>query len=534
MTDIISQQFGSNQDYTSNDFETLLARLQSLTGSVFPGWTEATRVGFANVLRAQNAFVGDVLCYLMNNKKKECHWGTLSQRHSAINMGKLISYRLGGATPAQTEVVFRAERTILPGKVAGSVYIPEGVICRTSGTNIIRQRSLSAVTIAAGSAESSIVMVENSTEETESFPANGKKFQELVLGYTPFVEGEYDIYGDSSHLAKIDMSDSIGPFETVDSFLDSRASDAHAVVLVDENNKATVRIGDGQNGRLANGTITVAYKYGGGEAGRVEAEQLTVVENGPTVDSNGNPVVVTCFNENASIEGTGTDRETVAYAKQTAPASSRVGQYTIAKEDYVFNAKRVAGVARALCLTNNEEAAIPNGRVRVYIVPEGGGQPASALISNVETMLQVTRRHTVTAIPEVMSVTPYLNIDVYAVVYLRPIPAGYTRSEYLAVVRDQIETALEDFFIPSLSDGTENPNVDFGANYKDINDNIIGEIAWSDILNEVRDAGYVRKVGSGADEFLLNGERDDVFLFPYQFPAFGEITLIDGDSGEEF
>jgi hypothetical protein len=73
--------------------------------------------------------------------------------------------------------------------------------------------------------------------------------------------------------------------------------------------------------------------------------------------------------------------------------------------------------------------------------------------------------------------------------------------------------------------------VDFGFNFKDAAGDPAGEIALSDVFNVIRDVAGVRKIGDGPDDFLLNGAREDVPIDVREFPALGEITLLNGDTG---
>src|SRR5690606_38322133 len=118
----------------------------------------------------------------------------------------------------------------------------------------------------------------------------------------------------------------------------------------------------------------------------------------------------------------------------------------------------------------------------------------------------------------------YLVVDVQATVFLR-------QGANPGAVRSTIQRALTDFFAVSLQDGTPNPNVDFGFNLKDAAGDPAGEIALSDVFNVVRDVGGVRKVGDGPDDFLLNGAREEVPIDVREFPALGEVTLLNGDTG---
>ena len=99
-------------------------------------------------------------------------------------------------------------------------------------------------------------------------------------------------------------------------------------------------------------------------------------------------------------------------------------------------------------------------------------------------------------------------------------------------VRTAIEQALAAFFAVSLTDGTPNPNVDFGANLRGSDGELVAEIPLSDVFNVVRDVAGVRKVGDGPADFLLNGTRADVELEARAFPALGAVTLLNGATGQ--
>jgi hypothetical protein len=57
-----------------------------------------------------------------------------------------------------------------------------------------------------------------------------------------------------------------------------------------------------------------------------------------------------------------------------------------------------------------------------------------------------------------------------------------------------------------------------------------GEVAVSDVFDVVRDVAGVRKIGDGPDDFLLNGAREDLVLGTREFPALGQVTLVNGNT----
>jgi predicted phage baseplate assembly protein len=332
--------------------------------------------------------------------------------------------------------------------------------------------------------------------------------QEVVLPATPFLDGSAVVAAGN------------GGYVEVRNFLGSAAADRHFTVVVDQNDRATLRFGNGINGAIPSGTITVRYKTGGGAKGNVNAGTLTKLEGGFT-DDNGAPVAVSVTNPQPASGGA--DRQTLAQIRALAPESIRVLNRTVSREDFEINARRLAGVARALMLTSNEDGGIAENTGILYIIPRGGGLPSQALMDQVKH--QVTGVFPCTLTFQVSVQAPvYLVVAVEATVFLR-------QGANAATVRAGIQRALGDFFAVSLADGTPNPNVDFGFNLKDAEGNPAGEIALSDVFNAVRDVTGVRKIGDGPGDFLLNGAREDLPIGVREFPVLGAVTLVNGNTG---
>lgn len=235
----------------------------------------------------------------------------------------------------------------------------------------------------------------------------------------------------------------------------------------------------------------------------------------------GTPVNLSVINPQAASGGS--DRQTVPQIKVLAPESIRVLNRTVSREDFEINARRLSEVGRALMLTSNEDAGIPENTGILYVIPRGGGLPSVTLKEAVKAQVTIVFPSTLTFQVSVQNPN-YLAIDVAATIFLR-------QGANAGVVRGAIQKALADFFAVSLPNGTPNPNVDFGFNLKDAAGDPAGEIALSDVYNVVRDVAGVRKIGDGPDDFLLNGTREDMPIDVREFPALGAITLLNGDTG---
>jgi hypothetical protein len=448
-------------------------------------------------------YVGDILAFLQDSQSKESRFLSATQRKNLLALCKLIQFVPSSAAPATVSETFS-----IPAPVAGDVTIPSGSFVKTADVvSPVRFQTLSPIVILAGATSASGI-VENSESWLEQFTATGRANQDVLLGRSPFID----------HTATV--ADGGGAYTEVLNFLDSGPSSRHYVVTVDQNGKATLRFGNGVNGCLPSGTISVLYKTGGGAAGNVAIGAINTVE-GSYTDSFGTPVSVSATNALASSGGA--NRMTMAMIKLLAPPSVRVAGRTVAKEDYEINARAVPGVARALMVTSNEVVGIDENTGRLYIIPTGGGVPSSALKAAVHTAVTATYPNTLTF--QVTEHDPiYLTVNIHTVVYLKP---GYTA----ATVKAAIETALASFFAVSLADGTPNPLVDFGMNMKQADGSPANEIALSDVANAIRDVAGVRKIDDAASGLLLNDEHSDLAVGAFEFPQLGTVEIINGDTG---
>lgn len=491
-------------EYTDKDFDALRLRLQNLVRSVFPAWTDYNVSNFGNILLEMFAFVGDVTCFYQDNQSAESRISTATQRKNLIALAKLLGFSAATATAAT------ATETFTLGAVpAGNVILPAGTKVRTPEvTESIAFQLQTTVTIPAGTdPPTASAVVENSEAFSDTFIATERANQECVLTRTPYLDSSAAVAAGN------------GSYTQVVNFLDSVPSSRHYTIVVDQNDQATIRFGNGVNGAVPTGNITAVYKVGGGIGGNVLANTITKIE-GSFTDSLGNPVSIACTN--AATASGGANRMSGEQIRQLAPETVRVAARTVSREDYEINARRVPEVARALMLTSNEYGVVENTGL-LFVIPQGGGVPSQAIKDDVLTMVTETYPNTVTFLVEVMDPL-YLTINVQATVYLRQ---GYSE----ATVKANIETALEEFFQISNADGTPNTNVDFGFNYKDEDGESDPYIAWSDVFNCVRDAVGVRKVDDSPSGFLLNGERSDVAIPVHQFPTLGTVTIYNGATG---
>lgn len=490
-----------NLDYTDKDFASLRARCFNIVATTFPDWTDREVANFGNILVELFCFVGDGLLFYQDNQAQESRWSDAQLRRSVLAMAKLLNYVPEGNAAATADLLL----TLSTVPTAAPVELAAGRVYETADVNGRQsfQQLFDAVMPIGLDPPQITVTVENSEDFEESFTASGLPDQAVLLAGTPFIDNS------------LVTTATNGAYSQVDNFLSSTASDRHYTVFVDEDGRATVRFGDGTNGEIPSGRIDTFYKTGGGSAGNVDANTITRVV-GTVTDSLGNRVNLNVTNP-ASASG-GVDRESIASIKQQGPPSTKVTDRTVGLDDYEIGALQVAGVARSLMVTSDQVVGVPENRGFLYVVPNGGGIPSTALKDAVLEQVTVTRPNTITFKVTVESAS-YLTVDVAATVYFG------TASRRATVTA--INQALTEYFQITNDDGTPNELVKFGFKYG-------GDysLPMSDIFCEVESVEGVRKIGARDVDFLLNAAHDDVPLQFFEFPVLGTVTITDGDTGQ--
>lgn len=506
----------SQIDYTDHDGDSLRTRAYNLVRSVFPTWTDENISAFGNILvELFTLLIGDHLTYYLDSQGREAFLLSATQRKNILAIAKALGYQPATATAATADETFT-----LAAAAANDVTFPAGTVVSTAEvTGAVEFQLLNALTITAGNT-SATGSVENSTNQTDVFTATGLANEEFVLTATPFLDGSLQAVN--------------GPYTftvpSANNFLDSTASDKHITYVVNQNDVATVRGGNGTNGALfVAGDITFTYKTGGGSVGNVDKDTITKI-NGSFSDVLGNPVTVTVNNANAASGGA--DRESNEEIRKNAPESLRALTRTVAREDFEIHAKKIGGVARALMLSSNEDSGIPANNGILFIVPTGaaGSLPSSALKDEVKAQFVEVSGYPDPPYPSLLTFAftvqdpVYLTVNVETIVYL-------TQTAVAATVKTAITDALTDYFALNNDDDTENTNVDFGFNIKNADGEPAGEIAWSDVFNVIRDVSGVRKVDDGPLGLLLNGARSSLAIGIRQFPVLGTVKIVNGATG---
>ncbi len=498
-----------NLDYTDRDFDAIELRLEALIRSVFPDWTDFNVANFGVTLTNLFAFVTDILTFYQDNQAVERFIVTATQRRNLIALVKLINFQPSSATAAVAQETFT-----LAAPMAGTVTLPIGTIVQTTDITAPENFQLLAPLVFDPGQTVKVGTVENTASRNDAFVSNGLPNQSIVLPGTPYVDST----------AIVTAAD--GGYTQVQDFLGSTGTDRHYLVSIDQNDKATITFGNGVNGKIPVSPITVVSKTGGGAAGNVEAGSIKRLV-GTFTDSLSNAARITVTNVSKATGGL--DRQTNQQIKTLAPASLRALVRTVAREDFEINAQKITGVARALMTTSNEDPGVPENSGILYVVPPDSGAPSQALKDAVKDQF-ISRMGWKAPLPSTLTFIVrvqnplYLTINILATVYFR---ATVTPATGAAAIRANLAA----FFAATLPDGTPNPAIDFGFNYRDANGDFIGTIPLSDVFDIVKDTAQVLRVGGRSSDFQMNGAHADIPILVRQFPKLGSVTLINGIDG---
>lgn len=506
-------------DYTGRDYDSSLERLQNLVVSIWPKWTDFNKPGFGNTILRCIAFMMDVVSFISDSWARESLPTKARLRSSIQSHVKWIGYELSGRSAASLDVTLS-----LPNGAHGEdITIPTGTIFRVpSATNPIEFQLVSDVVISAGDTTET-GRAEHSEFATDIEISTGLPDQVYKMSQSPFVSTTSE-FPESMFIEADD-----GVYGRVENFQTSESTDKHFTVEVDDNERAVVRFGNGVKGKIPEGQIDFVYLVGGGLEGNIEANTLIEIQD-DIVDALGVSVDVEVTNPSSASNGD--DPESLANAKQEAPASLRVLNRSIAREDYEITARLVPGVLDCLALSADQSSLIREGSLVGYIVAKGDktrsgkyrpAAPSTSLLESVEDAWKTLRERSMYVRTRAVGDGGgfLFTLDVECAVYLSELSNSSTGED--------IFDALDDFFAIADEDGVLEEDNTFGYKLKDASGNPSPLVIWSDVFNVIRDLPGVRKIDPNG--LSLNGVVGDAILPYYGLVQLGTVTITNAEDG---
>jgi hypothetical protein len=509
-------------DLTNVDRQGLVYRAQYLARQVIPNWTDFSLSFPENVLLEGCALIVSMAISVMKEQFRQHALATMTDRLAAIRKGRITNYQLQGATAAQVDGVFR-----LPNSATATVEvtIPSGTRIQSGGAIYTLYTSTA---ISVGNNASPTVTLENSEDQELVQLSEEMANITIQLSHTDVVESSIAVTAGNGAYSSVNADG-----RAYASLVEANPDDRAFIIMRDNNGRAYVFFGNGINGAIPQGTITITYRTGGGEAGRAQADAAWTILDG-IYDVNGQIKTVEFYNPSASVGGF--DASTVEEARIMIPQSVRTLERAVNEDDFEFAAVAVAGVARAALMTSNHDSAISEDEARLYLIAYGTAYsdsgyypPASPTAAQKLAVTDEIDEDSGTYAQMMgLAVTVYDPVftDVNVKVKI------YKESNYTAAqVKAAITQNLQKFFAVADADRARNALIDFGCKLLDADGDADYKLAWSKVFNVINDTVGVREISASVDGLLLNDARASVVLSAAGFPRLGTVTVYDVDQG---
>lgn len=362
-------------DYTNKDFQSLRTAMLALARYRLPEWTDQSPSDLGSLLVDLFAYMGDVVLYYQDRIANESFLQTAVERRSVLNMLRLVGYDLSApvASSAELSVVFN----VPPAGSSTVVTIPQGAQFASTSTNGGTPQTfeylepdltidLSSDQVQARSdgkpVYSGLPVVQSAAQPTAILGSStGEPNQMFAIPGTPVIL--------STLIVEVNEGSGWVTWSRVDSLLYSAGPDGTVTlsspedrdyyVQFDENDVCWVLFGDGTYGMrppVGTNNIRATYRIGGGSAGNVPANSITVANTAiPLFNSVSNP---------AAAAG-GADHEDISHGVMFGPMAFRSGQRAVTLSDYVALAQQAGGVAKV------RGGALNWNVIQLYVAPEG-------------------------------------------------------------------------------------------------------------------------------------------------------------------
>jgi uncharacterized phage protein gp47/JayE len=417
-------------DYTNRDYASILAALLDEAQRRLPEWTDRSENDPGRVLLDLFAYAADIMLYYQDRIANESFLATARERESIIDLLRLIGYELRTAAPAAAELVLTAKndqaKTILINPGARFATLPPTGGQKAVFTYVGIKALPMALDGKGGLVTAKLPVLHATWVQNEKLgTTDGSLNQRFKLAQGPVLVGAAGAAWDKMAVL-VDEGGGPKPWTRRENLLYSGPDDAHYMVRVDGDGRATVYFGDNRFGRApVAGTVTASYLTGGGSAGNVGPTAITKVESGV---SEPNAVSVT----NPLAASGGAEPETLEEARFYGPPIFRSLGRAVTADDYAALASDFPGVARARPVVRGWN------HVDVYVLPKGGLPLTDDLRQKVQAYLD--ERKMATVMPHVREPLP-AQIHIKATVQVLP-------TYFTADVKARVTEAVAALFSP--------------------------------------------------------------------------------------
>lgn len=325
-------------DYTSRDFDSLLADMVRRMRVAVPGW-DANPAAFEMIVLDQVAYVGDILNFYIDRMAAEAYIQTAVLRESVLNLAYAFGYVPTAQTAAVGAVTFKKN-------TADDVIVPAGTqVYANSGETQVIFETVDAITITGAiDATASANVREGVTVKEEPLGiSTGAERMQFPLRYLNVIKDSIVFYVQDGGIDTATGAPALIAWTQVNRMIEADAVDRVFTVYVDENGASVIRLGDGTTGRIpTTGAVVYAtYRYGKGAVGNVPTDSVKSLVTGNDMSAK-----ITEVGNPAPMTG-GADAESLQSMRINIPRSLRALDRAVTLQDYADLAIQVPGVAKA-------------------------------------------------------------------------------------------------------------------------------------------------------------------------------------------
>lgn len=368
-------------DYTSLDYSSMLRDLETFAQKQFPGeqWTDFNSSQFAKHLAEMMAYATDVVAYQANACVLETVIETLIREKNFRKIAKIFSYSMLSARPSSSDSlrIYNLSADSLDYPLTLSElqrFEVNGVVFQPYATTVVNWPPLFDVGTYGYYVD--IPVIQGETVLNYSLgTSSGQPNQSFTIPDSPIIDGTISINVNGVDYTKITNAVEAGP------------SDRTYLIETDELQVTRIIFGDAVNGAIPPITHTVyaTYDVGGGSGTNFPAGTALEVD----VALPGTDALIGASAVFMAPAIGGGARQTLLEAKRALPAVIKTNDRCVTDEDYAAEALLVPGVFKTAA-----RPGIPIGGstpVLLFVVPQGLGNPSSALANQIITTLKPKR-----------------------------------------------------------------------------------------------------------------------------------------------
>lgn len=368
-------------DYTNKDYRSFKAFMIEQLKVLMPEYTDTSETDAGIVILELLAKGLDILSFYQDVQANEAFLLTEEQRVNALKWCSMLDYIPRSSIPSKVEQVF-----VLAFAHQTSITIPAGTKVQTMETSseyAVAFETEEDLVIPAGYLGNekdddgnyiySVTAVQGYTIQGEVLgSSDNTPDQRFSLNYTPVIQ--------SSVAVLVNEGTGFEPWVRVDTLLDSKPTDKHFVVEMNDNDGADIVFGNGVTGKIPNSFtegIIATYRVGGGSQGNVGANKIT------QLDSNISAVDRT-FNPYVPFE-LGYDKETLTEIKKNAPSSYRTKWSCLIEKDY---ADKVKELFPEVALSSSKRSSTNVDEIDVFVLLHNNDSLTEELRNDIMSMFE--------------------------------------------------------------------------------------------------------------------------------------------------